>query len=236
MTAAGPGLFVTGTDTGVGKTYLCAAILAAARRAGVPIRPLKPVLTGTEEVGVEQDHQLLGRLAGLPPDAVAPFAFPFPASPHLASALAGRPLEAQKVVGTVRAELEAAWGRGETVIVEGVGGVIVPLADRYTVLDLVAELGLPALVVARSTLGTINHTALTVRALEGAGVEVVGVVLNRFPKDPGPIEADNKKTVEALLSVAVHTFPDVAAEPQPLAEAAAALPWQRWLSGRPDQP
>lgn len=225
------GVLVTGTDTGVGKTVVSAALIAAARREGLAVRPLKPVLTGSEESEVEPDHALLGRLAGIPAQEVTLFAFPFPASPHLASALAGAPLDAAEVERRSRAAIEAALGRGESVVVEGVGGLLVPLANRYTLADLAVALSLPVVVVARAELGTINHTLLTLEAARRRGLQVAGVVLNRFPQRPGPIEADNLRTVATLGEVAVTAFPVLEAiEPEALCAAAQELPWRSWLA------
>lgn len=224
------GVFVTATDTGVGKTFLSAALVALARAAGVAVRPLKPVLTGTEEVGVEHDHVLLGRLAGLDPRDVAQFAFPFPASPHLASALAGAPLDPHQLEQRTVAAVRAAKERDERVVVEGVGGLLVPLAPTYTVADLAAALGLPLVVVARPGLGTINHTLLTIEAARRRDLPVVAVVLNPFPAQPTPIEADNERTIEALAAVPVYRFPAVSAPTaDALSQAGAHLPWRSWL-------
>ncbi len=127
-----PGLFVTGTDTGVGKTVLAAAIVAALRARGTPVRAFKPVITGLDDPPDPDwppDHELLARAAGQHRDEVALVAFGPPVSPHLAAELAGREIEPDALLAPLRA---AAHG-GDTVIVEGVGGLLVPIAGGYDV-------------------------------------------------------------------------------------------------------
>ncbi|MEA2395946.1 MAG: dethiobiotin synthetase, partial [Solirubrobacteraceae bacterium] len=154
------GVFVTGTDTGVGKTVLAAALAAALRAAGVDVAAFKPAVTGLEEPepGRPADHELLAAAAGRPPDEVAPDRFGPPVSPHLAAELAGTPLDPASLVAAARAL------RADVVVAEGVGGLLVPLTLGVTVRDLAVELGWPVVVAARPGLGTISHSLLTVEA------------------------------------------------------------------------
>jgi dethiobiotin synthetase len=116
-------------------------------------------------------------------------------------------------------------------VVEGVGGLLVPLSDGYDVRRLAASLGLPLLIAARPGLGTINHTFLTVEAARCAGLEVTAVVLTPWPPSPGVIENSNRATIAALADVEVEVLPPVArADPDLLATAAETLPLERWLS------
>jgi len=127
-----PGLFVTGTDTGVGKTVLAASIVASLRSRGLPVRAFKPVITGLDDLPDPDwppDHELLARAAGRRADEVALVSFGAPVSPHLAAELAGREIEPAALLTSLKTAVEG----GEPVIVEGVGGLLVPLADGYDV-------------------------------------------------------------------------------------------------------
>jgi dethiobiotin synthetase len=218
------GWFVTGTDTGVGKTVLTAAIVAALRSAGVPVRAFKPVITGLEQPADPHwppDHELLARAAGSRPEHVALVGFDPPVSPHLAAQLAGAQLNADELADSIRAQL----GDRELAVVEGVGGLLVPLSWDQDVRDLARELAMPVLVASRPGLGTINHTLLTLEAARAADLHVEAVVLTPWPEDPGAIELSNRETIERLGGVEVWTLPRIErAEPHLLAAAGSGLP------------
>jgi adenosylmethionine-8-amino-7-oxononanoate aminotransferase len=174
-----PILAVVGTDTGAGKTVVAAAITAELRRGGLRVRALKPVATGVDPPAAGEDAELLARASGAAPEACVLATFRAPRSPLAAATDEGRRVD----VGAVeRGILDAADG-ADLLVVEGVGGVLVPFDDERTVLDLVRDLDVPVLVAGRAGLGTINHCALTVQACRHAGVEVVGVVLSRVERD-----------------------------------------------------
>jgi dethiobiotin synthetase len=223
------GLFVTGTDTGVGKTIASACLLAAMRAAGEPVRAFKPVLTGLDDTPAPPwpaDHELLALAAGTLPADVAPWRFGPAVSPHLAAELAGRELDPRVLVARARD-----LGVGHTLVVEGVGGLLVPLGSSFSVCDLAGELGLPVVVVARPGLGTINHTLLTLKAAAEAGLQVPGVVLSGWPREPSVLERSNRETIAALGAVEVATLPPLPGpDPGLLADAGAGLPWREWLS------
>ncbi len=225
-----PGLFVTATDTGVGKTVVAAAILAALRAHGFRPLAFKPVITGLDDQrdpAWPPDHELLGRAAGRPADQVALARYGPPVSPHLAAQLAGRPVDPPALLARLRPALE----RPDPVVVEGVGGLLVPLADGYDVRRLARDLGLPVVIAARPGLGTINHTLLTLEAARTASLDVAGVVLTPWPSDPGEIERSNRETIERLGAVGVSTLARIAAaDIGLLTSAAEALPIDRWLS------
>lgn len=171
-----PRTFVTGTDTDVGKTVVC-AILARAWGADY----WKPVQTGAaDEAG---DTATVTRLAGLTPERVHPprHVFAAPLSPHAAAALEG---------ARIALDDFAAPGVRRPLVIEGAGGVLAPLNDEALMIDLIARLEAPAVVVARSTLGTINHTLLTLSALRARAIPVLGVVMN------GPSSASNRQAIE----------------------------------------
>jgi dethiobiotin synthetase len=225
------GLFVTGTDTGVGKTILSAALVAALSAAGKPVRAHKPVVTGLDESGEwPPDHELLALAAGIEPDEVAPLRYGPAVSPHLAAELAGERIEPDRIVAAAEAALRTAQVSEGTLIVEGVGGLLVPLAEHFTVCDLAARLGLPLLIAAQPGLGTINHTLLTLQAARGAGLSVAAVVLTPWPAQPSKMERSNRETIARLGQVEVEGLPCVAGPTLvELARAGAELPWQRWL-------
>jgi dethiobiotin synthetase len=222
------GLFVTGTDTGAGKSVLSACLVAALRAAGVAAGAHKPVLTGTEEPPGPwpRDDELLAAVSGAESGEVAPLRFGPPVSPHLAAQLAGTPIEAATLLEGVR---RASAVHPEMLVVEGVGGLTVPLNDTYLVCDLAADLGMPLLIAARPGLGTINHTLLTLRAARAAGLEVLAVVLTPWPAEAGLIERSNRETIERLGEVEVAVLGAVAApDPALLAGAGETLPWRPW--------
>lgn len=231
MSADLRGCFVTGTDTGVGKTVVSAAIVAALRRRGLVVRAVKPLVTGLDDVPDPDwppDHELLARAAGSDPADVILAGYGPPVSPHLAAELAGGPAPTlQWLADGVR----AAGRDGAITVVEGVGGLLVPLGPDADVRALARALGLPLIVAARPGLGTINHTLLTLEAARGAGLEVAGVVLTPWPADPSVMERSNRDTIARLGSVEVATLGLVArADPELLADAAASLPLERWLA------
>lgn len=171
------GFFITGTDTNVGKTVLSALLCAALQG-----RYWKPIQTGACE-GTDRQH--VKAWAGVNDALLFPEAYIFndPLSPHLAARRAGSEIELAQI------GLPAA-NSGMPLIVEGAGGVMVPINSQQFMTDLMRHLALPAILVARSTLGTINHTLLSVQCLRNAGIELHGVVLI------GPENADNKAAIE----------------------------------------
>ena len=226
------GLFVTGTDTGAGKTVVAAAACAALRARGVDVAAYKPVVTGLDDPDAvwPMDHALLAACAGTAADAVTTETFAPPLSPHRAAALAGRALDPAALVARARAAGDAA----EVLVAEGVGGLLVPLTLGYLVRDLAVDLGLPVVIAARPGLGTINHTLLTVEAARAAGLRVAGVAMGPWPDGDDDEAAEaaraNAEAVEALGAVTVTPMPRVARpEVDALAQAGATLPLDAWL-------
>ena len=235
------GLFVTATDTGVGKTVLSAALLAAMAGAEIPVIAHKPAVTGLDvddhngsESRWPADHELLGAAAGMPADEVAPLRYGPAVSPLLAAELAGESLQASGLLETAAATAGRASAAQQTLIVEGVGGLMSPLADNLTVCDLAVALRLPLLIAARPGLGTINHTLLTLAVARAAGLDVRAVVLTPWPEQPSQLEQSNLQAITRFGFVEVDTLaradgPQIAE----LARIGAALPWRRWLGERP---
>jgi dethiobiotin synthetase len=180
---------------------------------------------GADE-GWPADHVLLGAAAGMAPEAVSPLRFGPAVSPHLAAQLAGEPIEPERLL----AAATAAGAQGHTLIVEGVGGLLVPLSEDYSVCDLAVALGLPVLIAARTGLGTINHTLLTLRVARAAGLDVCAVVLTPWPQTPTVLERSNRETIERIGDVEVEILTHVHSPTHTrLAHAGEALPWRRWL-------
>jgi dethiobiotin synthetase len=194
-----PRLFITGTGTDVGKSVVSAMLLAGTRGFY-----WKPVQSGLDP---SSDSQWVRHVTGLPSAHFLPETYRLknPLSPHAAAALDG-----------VRIELSAfrfpALPSPGPLIVEGAGGVLVPLNERHFMLDLIVQLALPVLVVAASRLGTINHTLLTLQALRGRGATVAGVIMN------GPADESNRRAIEHYgdIPVVAHIEPLPAMTPEAL--------------------
>jgi dethiobiotin synthetase len=204
---------------------VAAALCAALVERGDAVTAFKPVVTGLDEPADEwpRDHELLARAAGgrQSPEQVAPYRFGPPLSPHYAAELAGETIEPARLVAAA-----GAAGDGP-LIAEGVGGLLVPITPGYLVRDLAIDLGLPVLIVARTGLGTINHTLLTIEAARAAGLTVAGVVMTPWPDAPEPIELSNRATVERLGGAPVSGLPPT--DPGSLASAGSHLPLDEWL-------
>jgi dethiobiotin synthetase len=223
------GVFVTGTDTEVGKTVLAAAICAAAVEKGLKVAAFKPVVTGLDEPAPDpwpRDHELLAKAAnaGQSPEDVTPQTYGPAVSPHLAQALVDESLSPQRLVGLAEREAEKA----DALIVEGVGGLLVPLAHEYLVRDFAGELGLPVVIAARPGLGTISHSLLTIEAARAVALRIQAVVLTPWPDDPDDMLRSNLETIERFGEVPVIGLPRTS--PETLAEAGAVLPVSDWLS------
>jgi dethiobiotin synthetase len=199
------GIFVTGTDTNVGKTQIAAGLTAALRRRGVKAGYFKPVQSGCPEEGgrlIPTDARVAQELADLPEplELLTPIALRLPLAPGVAAAREGVKVDLEKVAASFR-DLAS---RYDFLVVEGAGGLYVPLVNtKFLVLDLARWFNLPLLVVARAGLGTINHTALTVLAARQAGLPVAGIILNRCSAAPGLAEQTNPAVIEAITGVPI---------------------------------
>ena len=200
----GRGLFITGTDTGVGKTIVTAALLVGLQEAGLRVAALKPVETGCplrEGRLVPADAAYLrtiGRLAE-PLEAMAPYTFGLPAAPWAAARQAGVEIELSRIAEAYA--LLAA--RADCVLVEGAGGLLVPLADGVQFPEVARRLGTPVVIVARTALGTLNHTQLTVREARRAGLEVVGIILNDGRAEPDAADEANLALLDRLVAAPI---------------------------------
>ncbi len=165
------GAFVTGTGTGVGKTFVAAALLKALRARGLSVDGFKPIETGNGE-----DARQLARAAGksVDPSRISAYRFPSPVAPAVAAAAAGIRIRLDKIKGIYQS-------RGQTVdfiVVEGAGGLLTTISRRRTMADLASALGLPLLIIAANRLGAINETLLTMEAASNRGLTVAGILLN----------------------------------------------------------
>jgi dethiobiotin synthetase len=236
-----PVLFVTGTDTGVGKTTIACGLLAAWRGQGRAVAVMKPAETGCARDAsgalVGLDTTALADAAGLSghEDLVGPFRYERPVAPAVAARTEGHPVDLQRLL-LCRRELERIAPH-ELLVVEGAGGLLVPFTERLTAADVAKALGARLLVIARAGLGTINHTVLTVEAARARGLDTLGVILSRTSRDPDPSEPDNPAEISRLTGVPVlgtvsHVSPmDGRAVALALGELATEL-WRRATTNR----
>jgi len=192
---------VTGTDTGVGKTVVTVALVSLFRAGGIDAVPMKPVQTGcipTADGWVVVDLEFCLNMANLEPSVaernlMAPYRFQPACSPHLAAAQASETISISRIAD----DFSRLKANHDLVIVEGAGGVLVPINSEETMLDVMVRLSLPVVLVARPWLGTINHTLLSLRELARAGVSVLGVIFNDSrPSTRDEIVHDNRLTIE----------------------------------------
>ena len=201
------GVFITGTDTGVGKTRIGAALAHLLIGRGLLVRPRKPVESGcpTGPDGlVPQDAAVLREAAGCvePLERICPYRLRAPLAPERAAALEGMTLD----LGRLRAACLAGIGSDDFLLVEGAGGFYSPLAKGALNADLAGGLGLPVLVVAADRLGTLNHTLLTVEAVRMRGLALAGLILNQPAPQPDPA-MDNAADLEHWLQMPVLRLP-----------------------------
>ncbi|MHC1697854.1 MAG: dethiobiotin synthase [Geobacteraceae bacterium] len=198
------GIFISGTDTGVGKTIVAAALAFSLRKAGLRVAVLKPVTSGAVLVAgrlVSEDAELLRWASACTASDrdIAPYLFREPLAPSESAAREGVVIEAR----LVRAAFERLSASHDVVIVEGAGGLLVPLAKNLLVADLIEELSLPLLIVARPNLGTVNHTLMTCECARSRGIEVLGVVINGQPAQPDLAEEYAARVISEYAMVPV---------------------------------
>lgn len=177
-------LFITAAGTGVGKTYVTAALMAAARARGMTVRGIKPILSGFSVDDPTSDAHLLLAAQGLSLamiDTVSPWRYVVPLSPDMAAARQGSQVPVDEVIAFTQAALR---GPEDVVIVEGVGGAFVPLDETRTVADWIAAVTARPVVVTGSYLGTLSHTIATVRAMTAAGISPLAVVMSESAEGP----------------------------------------------------
>ncbi|HEY1923497.1 MAG TPA: dethiobiotin synthase [Tepidisphaeraceae bacterium] len=235
-----PGLFITGTDTGVGKTLVAGAIANWFSRRGARTAVCKPMATGCvrrREGLVSEDAEFLAHHADakFSLNTICPQRFAEPLAPAIAAERAGQKIEWNAIDNAI----QTMCGESDVLIVEGIGGILVPVDRKLTVLDIAVWLGLPTVVVARAGLGTINHTLLTVEALRHAQVEVAGVVINQYPTETPPAaEETNPRAIEKWGKVPVLCFvprfngPAIPDLPADVVAAIEPVDWSAKSKGR----
>lgn len=189
-------LVVTGTDTGVGKTVVTAALACHARQAGIDVAVCKPVQTGTDDG--DDDLAEVARLSGV--TELAGFGrYPQPMAPVAAAEAAGMPLPSREQLLALIARLDR---QGRLTLVEGAGGLLVELGENgVTARDLAAALNAAVLVVVSPSLGTLNHTALTLESLATHNLSCAGLVIGSWPREAGLVETTNRSALARLATV-----------------------------------
>ena len=225
-------LFVTGTDTGVGKTLVAAALARFLGSRGLRVGVMKPCETGVADPGRPgNDAQLLKWAAGSTDDdeLIAPYRLQLPAAPSLAAARENLVIDPERIAEAFR---QISRDK-DLVLVEGAGGLMVPLRGGYLMADLAKRLELPLLVVVRPSLGTINHTLLTIFAAKSMDLTVGGFIVNRMPAQPDTVEAEAPHQLASLASAdLLAVLPEVSGREEARVEQLAAgiagqstLPW-----------
>lgn len=189
--------FITGTDTEIGKTYVACALLHAFRGQGLTAIGMKPVAAGTDAAGHNDDVEALiaASSLALPRDRVNSYCFADPVAPHIAAAEAGVTIGSDRI----RQALDELAGQADVVVVEGVGGFVVPLAEGFDAADLAGALGIPLILVVGMRLGCLNHALLTVEAIRARGLPLAGWIANRV--DPAMSRFDENL---AALKARIH--------------------------------
>jgi dethiobiotin synthetase len=219
--------FVTATGTDIGKTFVTAALVEYLRRTGRPVAALKPVVSGFDEQSVEaSDPTVLLRALGRPVTLeeiarIAPFRFRAPLAPDLAAAREGRTLDVDEVIAFTRAAITAHNGH---LFIEGVGGIMVPLDERRTVLDWMEALKLPLLMITGGYLGTISHTLTALDVLARRGLSVRAIVVSQSEHDTVPLD-DTIATIARFADAPVLGLPRLSpgVREHPMFETLAAL-------------
>ena len=188
------GFFITGTDTGVGKTIVTAALLSLLRKSDVDAGVMKPVETGVDprngHIG-ESDAEFLMQTGGIKDamEDVSPYRFKLAAAPYLAAQSEGRRIDKE----TILKSFQSLTQKYRVILVEGVGGILAPVTPDYLVIDLALDMGLPLIVVSRPGLGTINHTLLALQAARSKGLKVTGVIFNHLHSEEDRFIADSNR-------------------------------------------
>lgn len=199
------GFFITGTDTGVGKTVIAGAVIKTLHSLGINACAMKPIETGCHRDGnilYPSDGMFLKKVAMMDEaiNHITPYCFETPAAPAVASDIEGKSVEVSVIVAEFSALLEIY----QAIVVEGIGGILVPIRSDYFVIDLIRELGLPLIVVSRPSLGAINHTFLTVNYALKEGIEVLGIIINfSRPADGTVAEKTNPGIIQKMSPVPV---------------------------------
>ncbi len=199
------GIFITGTDTGVGKTVVAGGLACALKKEGLDIGIMKPVQTGCFETAyglIATDTNFLIDLSGVKDDIglIAPYRFKEPLAPSVAAEIEGREIDIEKVASSYNKLTQ----KHNFIIIEGAGGILAPIWKDFLFIDLIKRLSVPIIIVARIGLGTINHTLLTVRCAQDNGIEIIGVIFNHTSnKEDGVAEKTNPDIIKRLCNLPI---------------------------------
>ncbi|QNN24660.1 dethiobiotin synthase [Planctomycetales bacterium ZRK34] len=230
-----PGLFITATDTEVGKTVVTCAIAAVLKQRGARVGVCKPIASGCRrdrEGLVSEDTEALAHFSDcpLPLATINPVRYRVPLAPCEAAEREGQPVDDEAIAFALRRIDEQA----DVMLVEGIGGVMVPLDEKRSVIDLAKAIDYPVVVVTRGDLGTLNHTALTCAAIRQAGLRLAGIVINRYHTDttdlaettnPRWLARQNRTQILATLPDAEGVAPEKAKLPASVIEATGMCNW-----------
>ncbi|MGK2907206.1 MAG: dethiobiotin synthase [Desulfuromonadales bacterium] len=228
-----PAIFITGTDTGVGKTLVAAALARHFSSQGLRVGVMKPIETGVNEtLELGADATLLRWAAGSADDQelISPYRFSQPAAPCQAATTAKEQIEADKIVAAYHALRQGK----DIVLVEGAGGLMVPIRGGYIMADLARQMGLPLLIVTHPRLGTLNHTLLTTFAARAMDLELSGFIINHMPATPTEAERQAPHLLSSLASAdLLGVLPEVTGTEQErvvaLAKEVGKMPAYQWL-------
>ncbi len=216
-----PSLFITGTDTEVGKTVVTAILGLAYQQHGIDVGYFKPVQSGAKGF-IPPDAMFCQEILSLKssPQELCAYIFEPPVSPHLAARWANTEIDPM-YIKTCYKNLKKKY---KVLLVEGAGGLLVPLTKGFFMRDLVKLLDLPLVIVARPSLGTINHTLLTIECARNSGIEILGVIINRAPLEPDPVVEDNIKSIAIMGKTRIlAVIPEVSLEKKALLEIATQI-------------
>lgn len=198
------GVFITGTSTGVGKTIVAAGLAAALRKRDVNVGVMKPFATASKRYSSKfrsEDTAILARAAGVndSDEEINPAFYELPAAPLMAAKMTNSSVNMQEVLYALK-KLSI---KHSFVVVEGIGGIMVPLTEKETVADFAKLAEMPIVIVTHPLLGTMNHTILTVNACRQYGMDIKGIIVNMMPKKPSKVEKATPETIERFTKIPV---------------------------------
>ncbi|MEX1996772.1 MAG: dethiobiotin synthase [Nitrosopumilaceae archaeon] len=195
------GYFVTGTDTGVGKTAITAGIAGSLRKLGVNVGVMKPIATGYQQKAgyKSSDVTILAEAAGIkdPEDLINPVFLPIPTSPYDASKLLSMPID----IPLILTKFKKLLSLHDMILIEGIGGIMTPITKNFFVADMIKAMAIETIVVTRATLGTLNHTVMTCKMCKDYDIKVKGLVINNFDEKGTPAEKSAPTTLYELTGI-----------------------------------
>ena len=199
------GFFITGTDTDVGKTVVTACLMALFKSRGINVGVMKPIETGVDPIchsSANSDAKFLMEVSGDndKSDEVCPYRFKTPASPYQAAQIEKKIIQPEKIVE----KYKVLKSHHSMMLIEGIGGLLVPITKHYNVGNLALDIGLPLIIVSRIRIGTLNHTLLTINAAKQYGLKIKGVVVNQQEnQNLNFVEKQQEKLIEELSNIPI---------------------------------